>query len=58
MHIYQVLFTDELALAYCGRNVIFISDIRAIDPRNGIAEQVVECIGNDMQNQQRWVALM
>jgi hypothetical protein len=58
LHTYQVLFTDELALAMLGKDVIFISDIRAMDPLHGSASETTECIESDMNDQQRWVALM
>lgn len=58
LHTYQVLFTDELALAYRTRDVLFISDIRAAQHCTEEVNDVEEAIGTDMDDQQRWFALM
>lgn len=58
LHTYQTLFTDELAMAYRGKDVLFICDIRAAESRAEAANDVEESVGNDMDDQQRWFALM
>lgn len=58
LHTYQTLFTDELAMAYRGKDILFICDIRAAESRAEAANDVEESVSNDMDDQQRWFALM
>jgi len=55
---YQMLFTDEIALAYKDKNALFVCDIRTADCSIDDFNDVDESIETDMNDQQRWCALM
>lgn len=51
----QTYFTDEFAGQFSGReNILFISDIRSVDPHRYPEHIVNEKIMEDMMNQMRW----
>jgi len=54
MYTFQQFFTDEIARAYSGQDVLFISDVRTGDPGAMDEEEVEEAVHEDMRLQMRW----
>ena len=55
INIYQSYFTDEVAKQFSGRgDILFISDIRSVDPHRYPKDYVDKKIMEDMMNQMKW----
>ena len=52
------LFDDSLALDYCGRDVLFVSDVRSADLFHSTVDAVDAAIERDLSDQMRWHELM
>eukprot|EP01096_Ripella_sp_DP13-Kostka_P014643 TRINITY_DN6688_c1_g1_i1.p1 TRINITY_DN6688_c1_g1~~TRINITY_DN6688_c1_g1_i1.p1 ORF type:complete len:644 (+),score=167.18 TRINITY_DN6688_c1_g1_i1:118-2049(+) len=55
---HQILFTDEVAETWRGKNVLFISDIRSADPSLMEEEEVEDNVHKDQDWQKEWCLIM
>jgi cap2 methyltransferase len=54
----QEMFTDDIAMSFANQDVLFISDIRAVDFRTATVIETEEQIAIDMNAQMRWHEIM
>eukprot|EP00043_Microstomoeca_roanoka_P015870 m.159576 g.159576 ORF g.159576 m.159576 type:complete len:698 (+) comp16349_c1_seq3:1168-3261(+) len=54
----QEKFTDQVAEEYAGRNVLFVSDIRSVDPDLTTEKETDHAVRNDQDCQMRWHDIM